>query len=341
MTHDPRVSVAVPLYNEEALVGQLIDRIGRVLDHIPGGPHEILFVDDGSTDETFGVLERSAESDPRITIISFSRNFGHQAAITAALEHVSGDVAVVMDGDLQDCPEEIPEFLKRYHEGYDVVYATRVKRKEPLWLRAGYLGFYRMMARMSRVKLPLDAGDFGLMSRRVVDELRRTPERHRYLRGLRAWAGFRQIGIPVERALRAGGKSKFSLAKLLGLAFDGMFSFSIVPLRLATLLGAVTVLFSTFFAVYSLYAKFFLSQSPRGFTALILVITFVSGVNLLFLGVIGEYLGRVYEEVKGRPLYVIRETVSRQQPAVLRKSRANDDATDSRPRAFPRIQPPA
>lgn len=305
MIRDPRVSVAIPLYNEEQGVPELLRRVRAVLDAIPGGPHEIVLVDDGSSDRTLEMLEAEAARDERIVVVSLSRNFGHQAALTAALDHVSGDVVVLMDGDLQDPPEAIPRFLERYRDGYDVVYAIRERRHEPLWLRACYFLFYRALARMSEVQLPLDAGDFGLLSRKVVAELRRFPERHRYLRGLRAWAGFRQTGIALDRPGRAAGKSKYSVSRLVGLALDGLFSFSTVPLRLTTLLGAFAIFASAAFALYSLYVRLVLHRSPQGFTALMLLIVFLSGVNLFFLGVMGEYVGRIYEQVKARPAYVI------------------------------------
>ena len=304
-----RLSVAVPVFDEEESLPVLLPRLAAVLDALPGGPHEMVFVDDGSRDGSLALLREAAARDPRITVVALSRNFGHQQAITAALDHAAGDAVVVMDADLQDEPENIATFVQHHLEGYDVVYAQRVARKEAAWKRAAYYGFYRLAARLSTVPLPLDAGDFGLMSRRVVDLLRRMPENQRYLRGMRAWAGFRQIGIPVERARREAGESKYSLRRLMGLAFDGIFAFSVVPLRAATAVGVIAMLLSTLFAVYSLVAKLFLGHSPQGFTALILVITFLSGVQLLFLGVIGEYLGRVYEEVKGRPTYVVGELV--------------------------------
>jgi glycosyltransferase involved in cell wall biosynthesis len=311
LSSPPRVSVAIPLYNEEHGVPELLRRLRAVLDALPGGPHEIVLVDDGSSDRTFELLEAAAAEDERVVVVSLSRNFGHQAALTAALDHVTGDVAVLMDGDLQDPPEAIPAFLERYCEGYEVVYAVRAKRTEPWWLRLCYFLFYRALARMAHVRLPLDAGDFGLMSQRVVAELRRSPERHRYLRGLRAWAGFRQAGIPVGRSERYGGESRYGFRKLAGLALDGLFAFSIVPLRAAALAGGFAILLSTAFAAYSLYVKLVLHRSPQGFTALILVITFLSGVNLFFLGVIGEYLGRVYEQVKARPMYVVGKVIRR------------------------------
>lgn len=301
----PRVSLAIPVHNEEAVVPELLRRVRAVLDHLPGQLHTAVFVDDGSADRTLEYLERAAQEDSRVFVVALSRNFGHQAALTAALDHVDGDVVVVMDGDLQDPPEAVPRFVEKYLEGYDVVYAQRQNRKESLPLRACYFIFYRLLASLSDIRLPLDAGDFGLMSRRVVEHLRKMPEHHRYLRGLRSWVGFRQIGMPVERSERHAGKSKYSGLRLLKLASDGIFAFSIVPIRAAALFGAVTIFASLLFVVYSIYAKIVLHHSPQGFTALIVVVSFLSGVLLLFLGIIGEYVGRVYEEVKARPLYVV------------------------------------
>jgi len=305
----PRVSLAIPVYNEEAVVPELLRRTRAVLDGIPGGPHEIVLADDGSSDGTLELLEEAAEQDGRLVVVALSRNFGHQTALTAALDHVSGDVAILMDADLQDPPEAIPALLEAYHQGYDVVYVRRVNRKEVWWLRLCYHLFYRVMAVLSATQLPLDAGDFGLMSHRVIREMRRMPEHHRYLRGLRTWVGFRQIGIPIERPARHAGRTKYNPLKLLMLAFDGIFAFSIVPLRAAAILGIVGIGLSFLFSLYSLYAKFWLG-SPQGFTATILVVTFLSGVNLFFLGIIGEYVGRVYEETKARPHYVIGKVVA-------------------------------
>ncbi len=305
MSRSVQVSVAIPLHNEEAVLPELLRRLRGVLDVIPGGPHQLVFVDDGSADRTLAILEAEARRDDRILGVALSRNFGHQTALTAALDYVRGDVTLVMDGDLQDAPEEIPRFLEKYFEGYDVVYAQRMRRKESWALRACYFVFYRLLARLSDLRLPLDAGDFGLMSRRVVEHLRRMPEHHRYLRGLRSWVGFRQTGIGVERPGRHAGRSKYSFLRLVKLASDGLFAFSIVPIRAAAMLGAFTVALSAMFALYSVFAKFVLSGSPKGFTAEVLLITFLSGVLLFFLGIIGEYVGRVYEEVKGRPLYIV------------------------------------
>lgn len=304
-----RLSVAIPLLNEEEVLPELIRRLTAVLDTTTGGPHEVVFVDDGSSDATPTLLADAAVRDRRIRVIRLSRSFGHQAAISAALDHVTGDLVVVMDGDLQDQPEEIPRFLVAYAEGNDVVYAQRSTRPEGLLLRGAYHLFYRAFARLSRVPIPLDAGDFALVTRRVVLAMRSAPERHRYLRGLRAWVGFRQVGIAVDRASRQGGASKYSFVALCRLALDGVFAFSTLPIRAAMVAGAVAVASATLFALYAVYAKLFLGRSPVGFTSIILVVTFLSGVNLFFLGIVGEYVGRVYEETKQRPLYVVERII--------------------------------
>jgi len=290
-----------------------LQRLRKVLEELPGGAHELVFVDDGSTDRTFELLREAAGEDARVIGISLSRNFGHQAAISAALDHVSGDAVVIMDGDLQDIPEVIPQFVEKFREGFDVVYAQRVRRKEPLLLRICYFVFYRMMARLSDIRLPLDSGDFGLMSRRVADQVRRMPEHHRYLRGMRSWVGFQQIGIPVERAERHSGKSKYSMMRLMKLAADGIFAFSIVPIRAAAIAGGGVMLLSFLYVCYAMYAKLFLHQSPQGFTALLVAITFLSGILLFFLGIIGEYVGRIYEETKARPQYIVGRIVGKSE----------------------------
>ena len=312
-----RLSVAVPLYNEENVLPELLRRLRAVLENIPGGPHEIVLVNDGSSDRTLEMAEAEAARSPGIVVVALSRNFGHQAALTAALDHCSGDAVVVMDADLQDIPEAIPRFVEQFQQGYDVVYARRVRRKETWWLKLSYFLFYRLLAMLSELNLPVDAGDFALISRRVVDQLRRLPEHHRYLRGLRSWVGFRQVGIPVDRAERHAGRSKYSLRKLFELASDGIFAFSIVPLRAAILLGGLAMVMSGAFAVYAVYARLFLQRSPQGFTALVLLITFLSGILLFFLGIIGEYVGRLYEEVKARPLYIVGKTVGWPPPRAL------------------------
>jgi polyisoprenyl-phosphate glycosyltransferase len=304
-TESFRLSVAVPVHNEETVLPELLRRLTAVADHLTGGPHEFVFVDDGSTDRTREILESAARKDPRVVVVVLSRNFGHQAALSAALDNVSGDATVVMDADLQDAPEAIWEFVEKFQEGYDVVYAQRTKRKERWWLRLCYKVFYRLIAALADVRLPLDAGDFGLMSRRVVRLIRSMPEHHRYLRGLRGWVGFRQIGIHVERNTRYAGKSKYTSLRLFKLAFDGILAFSVVPIRAAAILGLIAIALSGSFTLYSAWVRLVLHRSPQGFAALITIVTFLSGVQLLFLGVIGEYIGRIFEELKGRPIYIV------------------------------------
>lgn len=300
-----RLSIAIPLYNEEAVVGELLQRLAKVLDSIEGGPHEVVFVDDGSTDSTVELIEQALVCDSRFILVALSRNFGHQASLTAALDHTSGDAVVMMDADLQDRPEAIPQFIAKFREGYDVVYAKRILRKESLLLRLCYKLFYQFLNRVSDLQLPVDAGDFGLISRRVVNQIVRLREQHRYLRGLRSWVGFRQVGIEIERDPRFAGEAKYDVKRLLRLATDGIFAFSTVPIRVAALLGAVAVAASSIYAFYAVYVRFVLHISPQGFTALIFAIVFLSGVHLLFLSIIGEYVGRVYEEVKKRPIYIV------------------------------------
>jgi dolichol-phosphate mannosyltransferase len=300
-----RLTVGIPVFNEQEVIPELLTRLMRVLDGIPGGPHEVVFVDDGSTDQSRRLLEEAARADSRIRVVALSRNFGHQAALGAALDHASGDAVVLMDADLQDQPETIPEFIRHYAEGADVVFARRTSREESWVLRAMYRIFYRLIAALSDTKLPLDSGDFALLGQPVVAALRRLPEHERYLRGLRAWVGFHQVGIDVPRQARAGGRPKYTTWKLIKLAVDGICSFSIVPLRAASVSGLVAIAVSIAFALYAVYVRVAVGQAPAGFTASLLIMTFLSGVQLLFLGIIGEYLGRVYGETKGRPPYVV------------------------------------
>ncbi len=313
MNPGTRLSVAIPLHNEEAGIPELLRRLGAVLDSVPGGPHEIVLVDDGSRDRTLELLHAAALRDPRLVIVALSRNFGHQAALSAALDHVSGDIVVAMDGDLQDRPEAIPELLAKHREGFDVVYAQRVKRKESWPLRLSYFVFYRLLASLADIRLPHDSGDFALMSREVVNQMRAAPEHNRYLRGLRSWVGFRQTGVVVERDERFAGMTNYSPLKLVKLASDGLFSFSIVPLRAAAMLGLIAIVLSAGFSAYTLYAKLFMNRAPAGFTSIMLFMSFLAGVQLFFLGVIGEYIGRIYQETKRRPIYVVGSVIRQGQ----------------------------
>lgn len=304
-----RLSIGIPLYNEESVVPVLLARLRPVVDSLPGGPHEIVFVDDGSTDSTRELLANAARQDPRLKIVAFSRNFGHQAAFSAAIDYATGDAVVLMDGDLQDEPEFIPELLKRHQAGADVVYARRASRQEGVALRFTYKLFYRLMSALAEVDLPLDSGDFALIGPPVVEALRRLPEHQRYLRGLRTWVGFKQVGIDVPRRARFAGTPKYTTWKLMKLALDGICSFSIVPLRAAALAGLAAIAATGAFALYAVYMRVVVGTSPTGFTATLLLMTFMSGVQLLFLGVIGEYLGRIYGETKARPQYVVSQII--------------------------------
>jgi polyisoprenyl-phosphate glycosyltransferase len=291
-----KLSVGIPIYNEQEVIPELLTRLLPVLDRIDGGPHEVVFVDDGSTDGSRDLLEQAIKRDSRVRVVVLSRNFGHQAALGAALDYATGDAVVLMDADLQDQPEVIPQFVAHYLAGADVVFARRTTREGGLILRAAYRLFYRIIAALSDIKLPLDTGDFALLGAPVVAALRRLPEHERYLRGLRAWVGFKQVGIDVDRKARAAGRPKYTTWKLLKLAVDGICSFSILPLRAASIAGLFAI---------ATYRRLAVGHVPEGFTASLLIMTFLSGTQLLFLGVIGEYLGRVYGEAKGRPQYVV------------------------------------
>ncbi len=304
-----RLSVGIPIHDEEPVIPELVARLVAVLDALPGGPHEVIFVDDGSRDASRRLLTEAARRDRRLKVIALSRNFGHQAALGAALDFATGDAVVLMDGDLQDEPEVIPDLVRHYEAGADVVYARRASREEGLIVRIAYRAYYRLVASLSEVPLPLDSGDFALLGAAVVAAVRRMPERQRYLRGLRSWVGFRQVGIDVQRRARAAGRPKYTTWKLIQLAVDGICSFSIVPLRAATLTGLLAMVLAVAFAFYAVYVRLAGGAVPAGFTASLVVMTFLSGVQLLFLGVIGEYLGRIYAEAKGRPTYIVADIV--------------------------------
>jgi len=310
-----KVSVIVPCFNEEAVLPQLVDRLEKAASTW-GLDYEILCVDDGSSDKTWEMLKAQNQKNPRWHCLSFARNFGHQTAVSAGLHYSRGDAVVVLDADLQDPPEELSRFFEKWREGFQVVYAIRQKRKEPLAKRFCYWAFYRMMSRMVPFRVPLDAGDFCLMDRRVVDILNQMPERNRFVRGMRAWAGFKQIGVPYERRARAAGEPKYTFARLLRLAWDGVSSFSSAPLHLATYLGFWVSGFAFFGVVFTLAQKIFTEQFTKiglkpnpGFPTIVISVLFLGGVQLICLGILGEYVSRIYDEVKHRPLWIVRETV--------------------------------
>jgi polyisoprenyl-phosphate glycosyltransferase len=305
----PIITVILPVYNEQDTLELLAARLVPVLDEGTGGSFEVLFVDDGSRDGSGQIVDLLHAKDPRFKAIHFSRNFGHQAALQAGLDEALGAAVIVMDADLQDPPEVLNLFIEQWRERYDVVYAIRKKRKESVWKRAAYSLFYRTMKFMAEIDVPLDAGDFCLMDRRVVDTLVSLRERNRFLRGLRSWVGFRQIGVEYERDARHAGDPKYTLRKLMGLALSGYIGFSAMPLRVATWLGLCAAGMGFLIAVWAAVSKLAGIYSPRGWASTLAVIMFLGGVQLLMLGVIGEYLSRVYDEVRQRPLYVVKSRV--------------------------------
>jgi dolichol-phosphate mannosyltransferase len=307
----PEISVVVPVFNEEETLGLLVERLVAVLSGITKR-YQIVFVNDGSRDKTLELLVHHAANNASLCVIDFSRNFGHQTAVAAGLTYATGDAVIVMDGDLQDPPELIPDFVQKWREGYEVVYAVRAERKENIFKRTAYKTFYRALHALADIDIPLDSGDFGLMDRRVVAAINRMPERNRFVRGLRSWVGFRQTGLPYSRDARFAGDSKYSLAKLMKLAFDGLLSFSTAPLKIATAIGFIVSFFSFIGILFYLYL-FFTTPRVPGFTTLIIILLFIGGVQLITVGILGEYVGRIYDESKHRPMFVVRETINVQQ----------------------------
>jgi polyisoprenyl-phosphate glycosyltransferase len=304
LTSDPNIGLVVPCYNEEAVLDRLFKRLDQ-LRNTSGFGINIVFVNDGSTDRTKEMLQRICEEHRDVSCIHFSRNFGHQAAVSAGLNYVKGDAAVVLDADLQDPPEVIPSMVDKWREGYDVVYGVRRKRKEGALLKAAYFLFYRMMKKMVSYNVPLDAGDFALVDRRVIDAINQLPEKTRFVRGLRGWVGYKQIGLPYERASRQAGDSKYSFVKLCKLAMDGIIAYSTVPLRIGIWIGIVSAVTGLLYFPFVVYSKYVMAWSPPGWASLAGIILFLGGAQLLVLGVIGEYIGRIFDEVKARPTYII------------------------------------
>jgi dolichol-phosphate mannosyltransferase len=301
-----RVSVVVPLYNEEGSVCELLRRIDGVMRTLEGlDGYEIVAVNDGSSDGTLALLRAQRTAHPELVILSLSRNFGHQVAATAGIDHAKGDAVILMDGDLQDPPELIGEFVAKWREGYDVVYATRRHRKgESAFKLFTARAFYRVTKMLTKISIPVDTGDFRLMSRRVVDALGQTRERHRFLRGLVSWVGFRQVGIIYDRDPRFAGNTKYPFSKMLRFAIDGITSFSEAPLRFATYFGFTVSFFAFAYAAIVLAFKLLDLNNP-GYTSMMVAILFLGGVQLIGIGILGEYVGRIYDEIKARPLYLI------------------------------------
>ncbi len=306
MNERPDLSLVIPIYNEEPGLPELERRLRATLGET-GLAWEAIFVNDGSRDGSLSVLKDLRAKDERIKIIDFSRNFGHQLAISAGIDHARGRATVVMDGDLQDPPEVIPDLIARWREGFEVVYAVRANRKEGLVKRLAYRVFYRLLKRISNTEIPLDSGDFSLMDARVVERLRELPERNRFVRGLRAWVGFRQTSYTYDREARFAGDPKYGFSRLSQLALDGLFAFSEAPLRLATLTGLVVTLGATLLAAWTLFKRVIQYEVVPGFATIAILVLFFGGVQLVTIGILGEYIARIYTEVKGRPPYVIRE----------------------------------
>ena len=309
----PLISVVVPCFNEQDVLLLTHRRLTETLGARSEFDLEIVYIDDGSVDSTPTILDRLSQSDRRVVVLPLTRNFGHQAAVTAGLKHASGDAVAVIDADLQDPPEIILKMIEQWRSGYEVIYGIRAARREAWIKRTAYSGFYRVLRLLSDIEIPLDSGDFALFDRKALDVLNALPEHNRFVRGLRAWIGFRQTGVAYERPPRQAGVTKYSFLRLLRLGLDGIFSFSTRPLSMVLWLGAVSSLGSLlaflFYFVWSLLGTRIFGHTPQdvpGFTTVILLLFLLSGIQLNSIGIIGEYVGRIYDEAKGRPTFLSR-----------------------------------
>lgn len=300
----PDICMVVPCFNEEAVVPLLLERVENLIREWPF-PVCVLFVDDGSRDGTFALLAAACERNPALACLRLSRNFGHQTAVGAGLAHSRGDAVAILDADLQPPPEFIRNMVDKWREGYDVVYAVRQNRKENFLLRGAYALFYRIMKCIANVEIPLDAGDFSLMDRRVVDLINAMPEHNRFIRGMRGWVGFRQIGLPYSRDARRAGMPKYNLRRLLNLAMNGLISFSSAPLQIASWMGAASSLLGLALMVWAIISGLLYGKTPPGWASLVVIILLFGGVQLIVLGIIGEYIGRIFDEVKRRPHFIL------------------------------------
>ncbi|SDQ54094.1 glycosyltransferase family 2 protein [Pseudoxanthomonas sp. CF125] len=307
MSHDQdRLTVVVAARNEAEALPVLHPRIAAVLQQLDGVEGRVLYVDDGSTDGTWEAMQRLAWHDPSVSLLRLSRNFGKELALTAALDQVETGAVLILDADGQDPPELIPQFVSKWREGYDDVHGTRIQREGEGWLkRATAAGFYRVIGRLSKTPIPADTGDFRLLSPRALAALRQLRERHRFMKGLFGWVGFNQIAIPYRRDARLAGRSNFGLWKLWNFALEGITSFSTAPLRVATYFGLLTAAFSFVFAVWIMVKAALYGDRVAGWPTMMVVILFLGGIQLMALGLIGEYLGRLYDEAKQRPLYLV------------------------------------
>ena len=303
------VAIVIPCFNEEGNLRETHRRVTQAISQMVS-EYELVYVDDGSRDATPEMLRRIQTDDPHVRVVYLSRNFGHQFAVTAGLAHARGDAVVIMDADLQDPPEVLQQMVRKWEEGYDVVYGVRTDREgETRFKLLTASLFYRLIRWLSDTEIPLDTGDFRLLDRKVVDAIVAMPERDRFIRGMVSWTGFRQIGVPYRRAARFAGETKYPLTKMVRFAIDGILSFSIKPLRLSTLMGFVSAGLALMVILYALGMRLFTQRWVTGWTALIIAILFLGGAQLISLGIIGEYIGRLYGEAKRRPLYLVRETL--------------------------------
>ncbi len=305
-----KYSLIFPVFNEQANIQKLYQRTKTVIEKL-SLDYELLFINDGSTDNSLELLRELHQKNSRVKIINFSRNFGHQTAITAGLNHATGEQIAILDADLQDPPEVLPQFFTKLDQGYDIVYAIREKRKESLLKRTLYSSFYRILRLSANISIPLDSGDFCVLNSRTLKAINSLPERNRFVRGLRSWVGFKQTGIKYERAARQAGESKYTTFKLFKLALDGIFSFTYVPLRLLTVFGFIIFCLSLLGVLIAAYLRIFTTSYNRvpGFATTIILIMFMGGLNMFSLGLVGEYVGRIFDEVKQRPEYVIESKI--------------------------------
>ena len=321
------LSVVVPCFDEEAVIRETHRRLAATLETVPELDFELVYVDDGSRDATLKVLRELEHADACVRVLALSRNFGHQIAVTAGLQQVAGQVVVIIDADLQDPPEVIPEMLDRWREGVDMAYGVRTARDgETVFKRWTASAYYRLLNRLTNISIPLDTGDFRLLDRAVVDAFLSMPERDRFVRGMVAWTGFRQEPVPYRRAARAAGETKYPIRKMVRLAMDGIVSFSLAPLRLATWLGLVALGLAAAGIAYAVVLRLSTAAWVPGWSSLLISILFLGGVQLVVLGILGEYVGRIYREVKRRPLYLVKERLG--FPPTRRRTVRNEPADE-------------
>ena len=316
----PSISVVAPAYNEQEVLPEFHRRVTSVLDAI-GHPYEIVLVNDGSRDNTLALMHALRDSDSHVTVVDLSRNFGKEIALTAGLDHACGDVVVILDSDLQDPPELIPQMLSIWQEGYDIVYGVRSQRDGESWFKkATAKAFYRLIERVSRVRIPRDTGDFRLMSRRTVLELSRLREQHRFMKGMFAWIGFPAKPIYYRREARVAGQTKWNYWALMNLAIEGITSFTIAPLKMASYLGLSVAGIALIYALFVIWKTLMYGDPVQGYPSLMVVVLFLGGVQLISVGVLGEYLGRIFNEVKQRPLYLVNRVLA----STLQKERQSN-----------------